>query len=240
MNPEQAAALRAPFAPGQIGKLPKGGTTLDFVGHASVTDRLLQVDPEWSWEPLAYDTDGGPLIRYGTKEASLWGRLTVCGVTRIGVGTANVGAFDLDKQLISDLIRNIGMRFGIALDLWSREPLHDAVPPFDPAVDADASVIEVLKVRIAGLDDTTRLTFTRWKNSQGYGWPWTVAACVQMHTELDRLESEDAAPTGSVPATPPVSADGLGVVAGAGPDGDAVHSSADPSGSPALNLEDPF
>ena len=28
---------------------------LDYVGHAALTDRLLDVDPSWHWEPLAYD-----------------------------------------------------------------------------------------------------------------------------------------------------------------------------------------
>lgn len=188
MNAEQAAALRVPFPPEQIGKLPKAGITLDFAGHAVVTARLLDVDPAWSWEPVAFADDGGPMIRYGQKEASLWIRLTVCGVTRLGVGTAPAGAFELEKQLISDALRNAAMRFGVALDLWSKEPIHVEVAPFDPAVDADPTVIERLKARIAGLDETTRLAFTQWKNDQGFPWPYPVAACEQMHAELDRLE----------------------------------------------------
>src|SRR5690554_4723465 len=27
---------------------------LDYVGHAALTDRLLDCDPEWNWEPLAF------------------------------------------------------------------------------------------------------------------------------------------------------------------------------------------
>lgn len=126
MTPEQAKELREPFPAAAVGKLPKGGTTLDYVGHAAVTDRLLQVDPEWSWEPLAFAADGAPLVRHTGKEAELWIRLTVCGVTRIGVGTAPAGAFELAKQLISDAIRNAAMRFGVALDLWSKEDLVHA------------------------------------------------------------------------------------------------------------------
>jgi len=54
VTPDDAKKLREPFDPKLIGKLPrktKDGKTvyLDFVGHAAVTDRLLQVDPEWSW-----------------------------------------------------------------------------------------------------------------------------------------------------------------------------------------------
>lgn len=123
MTPEQQAALRAPFPKSAIGKLPKGGTQLDYVGHAAVTDRLLAVDPAWSWEPFALAPDGGPLVRESGKEAKLWIRMTVCGVTRVAVGIAPVNAFELDKQLISDAIRNGAMRFGVALDLWSKEDL---------------------------------------------------------------------------------------------------------------------
>lgn len=191
MNPEQAAALRVPFAPEQIGKLPKGGTTLDFAGHAVVTARLLDVDPEWSWEPMAFADDGGPLIRYGAKEATLWIRLTIAGVTRIGVGSALVSAFELEKQLISDAIRNAAMRFGVALDLWAKEPLHDPTPaPFDPQVDADPAVIDKLKRRIDYLDESTRLAFTSWKNDQGFPWPYPVAACEAMFARINELLEE--------------------------------------------------
>ena len=38
-----------------IDKLPKGGTTLDYMGHAAVTRALIEVDPEWNWEPVVDD-----------------------------------------------------------------------------------------------------------------------------------------------------------------------------------------
>lgn len=125
MNTDQAAALREPFPASQIGKLPRAGIQLDYVGHAAVTDRLLQVDPEWSWEPVAFDGEGAPLVKYDGQNAVMWIRLTVCGVTRLGVGIASLKAFELEKQLISDALRNAAMRFGVALDLWSRQDLHD-------------------------------------------------------------------------------------------------------------------
>jgi hypothetical protein len=54
---------------------------------------------------------------------NLWIKLTVLGVTRIGVGDAE-GQNNL-KVMIGDALRNAGMRFGMALDLWSKEDLHD-------------------------------------------------------------------------------------------------------------------
>ena len=125
MTPEQAVALRAPFPTSAIGKLPKAGTQLDYVGHAAVTSRLLEVDPEWHWEPIAYAPDGAPLITYGANDAHLWIRLTVAGVERIGVGTCRRDSFELPKQLISDALRNAAMRFGVALDLWSKEEIGE-------------------------------------------------------------------------------------------------------------------
>lgn len=119
MTPEQNAALRKPFDPKSIGKLPKGGAQLDFVGHAAVTDRLLAVDAEWTWEPFATDEQGLPAYQNGC----LWIRLTVCGVTRVGVGDGPD-----PKQRIGDAIRNAAMRFGVALDLWSRQELQGVDP----------------------------------------------------------------------------------------------------------------
>ncbi|UKA69548.1 hypothetical protein [Arthrobacter sp. FW306-06-A] len=138
------ARLREPFAPNQINKLPKpyradsqkgqcrecGGfhglpaVHLDYVGHAALTDRLLEVDPEWFWEPLAIGPDGLPQF---DKDGGLWIRLTICGVTRLGYGDSQGkrGA-NAVKEAIGDALRNAGMRFGAALDLWHKGDLHDA------------------------------------------------------------------------------------------------------------------
>jgi hypothetical protein len=152
-------ALRAPFPEDTIGKLPRvtcqrcrgsqskkcddhswisacdqcrGGHTsavihLDYVGHAAVTDRLLAVDPAWSWEPLAVGPDGLPAH---DPAGNLWIRLTVCGITRIGVGDADGG--NSPKVKIGDAIRNAAMRFGVALDLWAKEDLGPVNPRTDP------------------------------------------------------------------------------------------------------------
>jgi len=117
MNTEQEKALRAPFPPSQIGQLPKGGQLLDYVGHGAVTDRLLAVDPEWSWEPMALDAHGLPAL---DQHGNLWIKLTVCGVTRLGVGDGPTM-----KVLIGDALRNAAMRFGVALDLWVRGQAED-------------------------------------------------------------------------------------------------------------------
>lgn len=120
----QLQKLREPFLPNQIGKLPKGGVTLDFVGHAALTDRLLDVDPLWTWEPLALTEEGLPAI---DKDGGLWIKLTVCGVTRLGYGdAADKKGPNAMKERIGDALRNAGMRFGIALDLWHKGELHDA------------------------------------------------------------------------------------------------------------------
>lgn len=136
---QRLAQLRVPFDPAEVGKLPKpykrdsakgqcrecGGyhglpaVHLDYVGHAALTNRMLEVDPEWTWEPFALDANGLPAVVNG----NLWIRLTICGVTRIGVGDAEGGSSL--KVMIGDALRNAGMRFGMALDLWSKEDLHD-------------------------------------------------------------------------------------------------------------------
>jgi hypothetical protein len=135
------ARLREPFPPERIEKRPQptidnaswkklprahcnvcGGyhplqntIHLDFVGHANTTDRLLEVDPLWSWEPLALTEAGTPLF----SDGGLWIKLTICGVTRIGFGDGSSV-----KEVIGDAIRNAAMRFGVALDLWSKVDLH--------------------------------------------------------------------------------------------------------------------
>jgi hypothetical protein len=139
---EALKKLREPFADHHISQLPKPykkdspkGTCpeckgyhglpamhLDYVGHAALTDRLLDTDETWNWEPLAKDADGLPKL---DRDGGLWIRLTVCGVTRLGYGDAGdkTGANAM-KERIGDALRNAGMRFGAALDLWHKGELH--------------------------------------------------------------------------------------------------------------------
>ena len=114
--------LRTPFEPHQISYLPKGGVKLAYVGHAALTDRLLSVDPLWTWEPVANDSRGLPLL---DESGGLWIRLTICGVTRLGYGDAgDKKGCNAMKERIGDALRNAAMRFGAALDLWHKGELH--------------------------------------------------------------------------------------------------------------------
>ena len=100
---------------------------LDYFGHAALTSMLLDVDPNWTWEPLALGQDGLPVI---DKDGGMWIKLTVLGVTRLGYGDAQgkTGG-DAMKERIGDALRNAAMRFGAALELWHKGDLHgeDAV-----------------------------------------------------------------------------------------------------------------
>lgn len=95
---------------------------LDYVGHAAITDRLLEVDPAWNWEFLVVVDGGAPVI---DNDGGLWIKLTICGVTRLGYGDAQgkVGGNAM-KERIGDALRNAAMRFGCALDLWHKGDLH--------------------------------------------------------------------------------------------------------------------
>lgn len=165
--------LRTPFAAEFVGKLPRvtckacnergtdcskhaktecavcgnwlgKHTHLDYVGHADVTIRLLEVDPEWDWQPKATDPDpdllkaavasGNPEIVQAVLDnappkferdrtgnpVGLWIKLTVGGVTRLGVGSCPSNQNDAEKVLIGDALRNAAMRFGVAVDLWAK------------------------------------------------------------------------------------------------------------------------
>lgn len=151
IEPSPLAKLREPFSADHISKLPKetrnqidarkankllmvwnckecGGhhhkdaVHLDYVGHAALTHRLLDTDPEWFWEPVAFGQDGLPAL---DRNGGLWIKLTVLGVTRLGYGDADgkTGGNAI-KEAIGDALRNAAMRFGAALDLWHKGDLH--------------------------------------------------------------------------------------------------------------------
>lgn len=194
MNVEQLKKLRAPFPPEQIHTLPKpykkdsqkgtckvcGGyhglpaVHLSYVGHAEVTNRLLEVDPEWSWEPCATDEHGMPLM---DSFGGLWIRMTVCGVTRMGYGDAagKTPSSTAMKEVIGDAIRNAAMRFGVALDLWSKSDaigFKEAqgaieVAPEKPKPMALDDVVRAEVAQAQSKDDLNRV----WAARQAYGQP---------------------------------------------------------------------
>jgi hypothetical protein len=95
---------------------------LDYVGHAAITHRFLDVDPMWNWEPLATTSEGLPKL---DADGGLWIKLTVAGITRLGYGDAGQKSGpDAMKERIGDALRNAGMRFGMALDLWHKGVLE--------------------------------------------------------------------------------------------------------------------
>lgn len=122
--------LREPFFDNQISKLPKptkkqtddvkanykagircgicGGwhhpqvIHLDYVGHAALTDRLLEVDPLWNWEPMAIDDKGLPLL---DANGGMWIKLTIFGMTRLGYGDSGTKkGCDAMKEKIGDCL----------------------------------------------------------------------------------------------------------------------------------------
>ena len=156
MNEEQAKKLREPFPKSAIGKLPKAGLQLDFVGHAAVTQRLLEVDPDWTWTPVGFDANGLPAF---DEHGGLWIMLTVCGVTRYGYGEPMGGdVYDRRKGAIGNAIRNAAMRFGVALDLWSKDDIHTTFEEPKPvASDKQVAKWTAAIVAAGDLAELTRL-----------------------------------------------------------------------------------
>lgn len=165
------ALLRRPFPDHQVSKLPKPTKQqtddvkadykkgvrckvcgswhhpdvvhLDYVGHAALTDRLLDVDPHWSWEPAGLAPNGLPAF---DQNGGLWIKLTVCGMTRLGYGHAgDKSGGDAVKEIIGDALRNAAMRFGAALDLWHKGDLHVSDEEAAPVASAAEMAINLLR-----------------------------------------------------------------------------------------------
>lgn len=177
------AMMRAAFPPHHIGFLAKGSKQqtqcpanektnckvcggwhhpkmvhLSYVGHAALTDRLLDCDLYWSWEPLAYDAIGLPAF---DADGGLWIKLTVNGVTRLGYGNAVESEFkevgSRQKEVIGDALRNAAMRFGAALELWHKgdlrlddDPLKNGAIEVKVITESQAADLDALLEEVGG------------------------------------------------------------------------------------------
>ena len=98
---------------------------LSYVGHADITDRLNEVDPTWTWEPMGLTATGLPAL---DAQGGLWAWLTILGVRKPAYGdpglnyknTSKAGTPDGMKEAIGDMLRNGAMRFGVGTYLWSK------------------------------------------------------------------------------------------------------------------------
>lgn len=192
---------------------------LDYVGHAQVTDRLLDVDPEWSWEPCGWTPEGTPAVRFEQGgRAVLWIKLTIGGVTRLGVGIVGSNKPECEKELIGDALRNAAMRFGVALDLWAKGDLHgednEAPAPSrqkDPnepdwqalgweGQEAHDEAREAIRAQARELPDKAKDELRDWLSDQGWRFPYELG---QMNAWRDKVAELS-------PTAPPVGDSGEG------------------------------
>lgn len=118
--------LREPFPPELMGKLPRTASrpAFDYVGHAAVTDRLNRYAPDWTYtvdemfnvKSTSVDKKTGEVK--DTLTCWIRGTMTIGGISRPEYGDG-----DDPKKAVSDFIKRGAMRFGVALDLWSKEEL---------------------------------------------------------------------------------------------------------------------
>lgn len=198
------ALLREPFPSHQISKLPKPTAKqtqdvkenfkngircqicgawhhkdvvhLDYVGHAALTDRLLECDQAWNWEPVAIAENGTPSI---DANGGMWIRLTVCGITRLGYGHPDgKKGGDAIKEVIGDALRNAAMRFGAALDLWHKGDLHGS--------EDDDPQDELVKGKPAAPDQKTMFEADVSAAIKGFARENTLASLGAMFADLYR------------------------------------------------------
>lgn len=190
-------ALRAPFPPEQIGKLPKGKERdpksdcgicggfhgqgmfhLDYIGHAWINERLNEYGGDWVLEvgDFMFSDDDLVWVR---------GTLIIGGVKRHEVGCADPRKTEWPKMLYSDTLTRCAMRFGIGLALWQKDtPVGEdrvrtrgaqapsgGAPRSSPVTTtpADATVmLEQLRGHVAELDEASKAAWEAWKLE----WNW--------------------------------------------------------------------
>ena len=111
-----------------VGTIPRNGINLSYVSHAEITRILIEIDPMWNWQPVAWQ-DGRPAINITNGVATMWATLTLLNKSLIGVGSVRSDKPDYEKELVGDFLRNAAMRFGICLSLWSKQDFSQHQEP---------------------------------------------------------------------------------------------------------------
>lgn len=202
-------ALREPFPSNLIAQVNKGFGQVDYIGHAAITDRLNQAAPGWTYrvEPVVITgKDGLPHVM------AVFGTMTVGGVTRQEVGDVeHMSRYgDELKKAISDFICRGAMRFGVGLDLWSKEDLSESAP---------------IRGRSEGADGTGRVDTT---SSTGPTSSSDIEPKEPVADSVIRTTSEDSSSEGTTSA---VLGEGAAGPSDSSPGGDSAQGrGADPPG----------
>lgn len=187
---------------------------LDYLGHADTCRLIAEKDILWQWEPKGgWEPNGEPVFvrNNGGYPIALWIDLTICGVTRPGVGTVTTGKGDPEKELIGDAIRNAAMRFGVGADMWSKA--HHAevaaedgaertysrasaapAPAPQPKTDGwesaeqEAQAHKDIGHRLARLPEDHPVRIAGRVMREKHGWPVALERLAELRTLLDEAE----------------------------------------------------
>jgi hypothetical protein len=170
--------LAKPFPPEKVKqKRGQGNRVMSYISHGLVTERLNEVDPDWSSDVLTEhiyrDAQTGRLHCEGVTL-----RLTINGVSRVESGgpQRQDGFANEIKNAYSDALKRAAMRFGVALSMW--ESLVDAEYDEDAHPDYEAGQVQPSRSP-ATLTDRTR--------AQRSSWPRPIPGAPMTERQLRRL-----------------------------------------------------
>ncbi len=160
---------------------------LDYVGHATITERLNKVDPFWQIDFMVkHPETGEPKI----DADGTWFTMTVLGVTRPCIGDSGGKPLNGNgkKEIMGDAIRNGAMRFGVATYLWSKseEAERRKLAAVEEAEDSpDAAIHARIQEAVAQGPDAVQ-SLGSWAVGR-----WPEAAVQQLREELAKMRGKN-------------------------------------------------
>jgi hypothetical protein len=174
ITPQESEKLREPFPKAKIQTVNKKGTNLDYISHATVTRRLLEVDPNYTLKVAENPLTGEQRIIHDPLTGiptTMCVELTIHGTTFQGYGsyTPSMKQVDLNamiengekwsyqrdpdayKKMFSDGLSTAAMRAGIALQLWDKTEINSEEDQFDQR---RAEIYERLRLKVLANKET--------------------------------------------------------------------------------------
>tara|TARA_B100000287_G_scaffold123043_1_gene114989 strand:- start:7356 stop:7793 length:438 start_codon:yes stop_codon:yes gene_type:complete len=120
-TPTQLIRLAKKFPDKLVSQIDKGTHKEDYVNHAVIAQRLLQVVGPYSWHCKTLESEGVVVAMKGQLTLEVDGKLIKVEGTGTDQGNKNKTIGEKIKEMESDAFKRAASKVGVGLHLWAQD-----------------------------------------------------------------------------------------------------------------------